>query len=109
MFEEEEKRKQRVIARKFQKIGKEIGLDREVSENSYKFPSKNEVLAAKEWLEKEAFECSVSFSWARLYLLGMNFSFTHIHISKKTRLYNDVLNQNKIFLNSYFYPALLDD
>lgn len=109
MFEEEKKQQERAIARKFHKIGKEIGLNKEPSKNSYKFPTKDEVLKAKEHLEEDAFEGSVSFSWARLFLLGMNYSFTHVHSKNKTKLYNDILNGNKIYIDSYYYPTLLDD
>lgn len=105
---EEQKLRERITARKFQKIGKEIGLNKELSEYSYKIPNLDEVLAAKEELDK-VFDCSVHFSWARIFLLGMNFSYTQVHTSNNTRLYNDILDRKKIYLTSYYYPALLNN
>lgn len=100
---ENEKIKSRKIARKFHKIGMEIGLKSNPPENSYKFPTQEEILEQKKKLEP-LFESSVSFSWARISLLGEKYSVTHIHSSNKTRLYDDIYNLKKIYIDSYRYP-----
>lgn len=105
---ENKKIESRKIARKFHKIGMEIGLKSNPPENSYKFPTQEEILEQKKKLEP-MFESSVSFSWARTSLLGENYSITHIHLSNKTLLYDDIYNLKKIYIDSYHYPGNKND
>lgn len=103
-MEEEQKKVERIIARKFHKIGSQIGLDEFIEDNSFDFATEKEVLKTKQELD-ECFECSVSFSWARTVTLGKNYSYTRIHATTRESLYFAVKRQARIYLKSYYFAA----
>lgn len=101
---EEQRKNERIIARKYHNIGNRMGLDEFVEDDSFKFPKEKEVLQTKRELD-ECFECSVSFSWARTVTLGKNYSYTRIHAITKEPLYIAVNRQARIYLKSYNFIA----
>lgn len=101
---EEQRKVERTIARKFHKIGSQIGLNEVIEDDSFDFATELEVLQTKQELD-ECFECSVSFSWARTVTLGKNYSYTRIHAITRESLYFAVKRQARIYLKSYYFAA----
>ena len=94
-----EKVKEDRVIRKLNEIG------RNLSDEDIKLPSEKDIIDAKKELEENFFkddEGRINFSYARNVLIGLNHSETHFHYSTGLLLLDDITNNKRIYIRSYY-------